>query len=205
MPPATQRATPTSVTLAVTYHSQQDPDWCDPADLQMWMQADGVTLPPGDDHAIQQKLWDYELSHNDGYTVQQWDASPYAVAVTLNHFASRSDIGDAPQPSLEAAGIQISRSLTVSHEPVIVMLGGGAHYVLITGAALGPDGTEAPPVEVTVDDPLKYGVGGTSPDPSRGTTMSWDQFAGSYTANTNHGGIWADKWVLIAPGISLEG
>jgi hypothetical protein len=35
--------------------------------------------------------------------------------------------------------------------------------------------------------------------------MSWDQFAGSYTANTNHGGIWADKWVLIAPGLSLEG
>jgi hypothetical protein len=194
-----------SVVLPVTYHSQQDPDWCDPADLQMWMQADGVALPTGDDHAIQQQLWDFELSHNDGYTVAQWDASPYAVAVTLDHFAGRQDIGSAPQPTLEAAGIQISRSLAVDHEPVIVMVGGGAHYVLVTGAALGPDGTEAPPAEVTIYDPLAYGVAGSSPHPTSGDIVTWEEFAATYTANTHHAGTWAGQWVLIAAGIPLEG
>jgi hypothetical protein len=194
-----------TVNLPVTYHAQQDPDWCDPADLQMWMQADGITLPPGDDHAVQEQLWNFELSHNDGYTLGQWNASPFAVADTLNHFAGRTDIGSAPQPTLEAAGIEISRSVGLNHEPVIVMVGGGAHYVLITGVVLGPQGSDAPPAEVTVYDPLEYGVAGTSPHPTSGDSTSWEKFSESYTSNTAHPGIWEGQWVLIAAGIPLEG
>jgi hypothetical protein len=35
--------------------------------------------------------------------------------------------------------------------------------------------------------------------------MSWDDFTDWYTPNTNHGGIWAGQWVLIAAGIPLVG
>jgi hypothetical protein len=171
----------------------------------MWMLADGLALPAGDDHAVQQQLWDYELSHNDGYTLAEWDASPYAVAVTLNYYASRDDIGSAPQPTLEAAGIEISRSIAIDREPVIVMVGGGAHYVLITGVVLGPQGASVPPLAVTVYDPLEFGVSGASPHPSSGETVAWAAFASEYTPNTRHPGIWSGKWILIAAGIPLEG
>ena len=147
----------------MTYHSQQDPDWCDPADIEMWLQADGVALPSGDEHAIQQQFWFYETADNDGYTIAQWNASPYAVASTLNYYGGWTDIGDDPEPSAAAAGAVISYSLDVLHQPVIVMVGAGTHYVLVTGVELSSAGPDAPPLEVTVDDPLAYGVGASSP------------------------------------------
>ena len=128
------------VQIPIIYHSQQDPDWCDPADIEMWLQADGVSLPVGDEHAIQQQFWTYETDNNDGYTIAQWNASPYAVASTLDHYGGWSDIGDQPQPTADAAGLVISYSLDVLHQPVIVMVGAGTHYVLVTGAELGPPG-----------------------------------------------------------------
>ena len=124
--------------IPVTYHSQQDPDWCDPADIEMWLQADGVSLPAGDDHAIQEQFWAYETANNDGYTIAQWNASPYAVASTLNYYGGWTDIGDDPQPTADAAGAVISYSLDVLHQPVIVMVGAGTHYVLVTGVELSP-------------------------------------------------------------------
>jgi hypothetical protein len=73
---------PGAIELAYSYHSQQNGDWCDPADIEMWLQADGIALPSGDDHAVQQTFWSHETSHNDGFTIAQWNASPYAVAVS---------------------------------------------------------------------------------------------------------------------------
>ena len=192
--------------IALAYHSQQDGDWCDPADIEMWLLADGVSLHGLDDYAIQQGFWNYETSNNDGYTISEWNASPYAVAVTLDHFGGWDDIGDAPQPTAEAAGVVISTSLDILQQPVIVMVGGGVHYVLVTGVTLSAAGANAPPLSVTVDDPLAYGVGATPPAGSDGSeTMSWDDFNAWYTANTTHGGVWANEWVLIAAGIPLVG
>jgi hypothetical protein len=192
--------------ITVAYHAQQDPDWCDPADIEMWLQAEGIPLPSNDDHSIQQMLWDFETSNNDGYTVSQWNASPYAVAVTLDRYGGWTDVGDAPQPSADAAGIVISKSLAIQHQPVIVMVGGGTHYILVTGVALGPGGVAAPPTQVTYADPLAYGVGGSPPPGLDGTsTVSWAQFTTWYTANTAHGGIWAGDWVLIATMVPLVG
>jgi hypothetical protein len=192
--------------INITYHSQQDGDWCDPTDIEMWLQADGVPLHGLDDYAIQQGFWNYETSNNDGYTISEWNASPYAVAVTLDHFGGWDDIGDDPQPTAEAAGVVISYSLDMLQQPVIVMVGGGVHYVLVTGVTLSAAGAAAPPLTVTVDDPLAYGVGGTPPAGSNGTeTMSWDDFTDWYTANSTHGGVWAGQWVLIAAGIPLVG
>jgi hypothetical protein len=195
-----------AIEIAYTYHSQQNGDWCDPADIEMWLQADGVALPAGNDFAIQQTFWNYELSHNDGYTVAQWNASPYAVAETLNHFGHVADVGDAPQASLDDAGMVISRSIALLHQPVIVMVGGATHYVLVTGVQLGSDGVAAPPLEVTIANPLQFGVSATPPAGSNGAvTMSWSSFAAWYTPNTHHGGVWAGQWVLIAAGINLAG
>src|ERR1039458_1534790 len=50
---------PGAIELAYSYHSQQNGDWCDPADIEMWLQADGIALPSGADHAIQQTFWSY--------------------------------------------------------------------------------------------------------------------------------------------------
>ncbi len=198
--------TAAEVQIPITYHSQQDPDWCDPADIEMWLQADGVPLPSGGDHAIQQQFWAYETANNDGYTIAQWNASPYAVASTLNYYGGWTDIGDDPQPTADAAGVVISYSLDVLHQPVIVMVGAGTHYVLVTGVRLSSAGADAPPLEVTVDDPLAYGVGASLPSGSDGTQVfSWDDFTSWYTATTNHGGVWAGQWVLIAAGMPLVG
>jgi hypothetical protein len=192
-------------TLEVTYHAQQDPDWCDPADIEMWLQLDGVPLPGSDDYSIQQRLWAYETANNDGYSIAEWNASPYAVAVTLDQFGGWSDIGDAPQPSAAAAGEVISRSVALLHQPVIVMVSGGTHYVLVTGVALGPS-VAAPPLAVTVANPLSFGVGGSPPPGSDGTsTMTWADFTAWYTANQAHGGVWSGQWVLISAGIPLVG
>ncbi len=196
---------PGAIEIQVSYHSQQTGDWCDPADIEMWLQADGVTLPPGDDHAVQQRFWNYETSHNDGYTIAQWNASPYAVTVTLDAFGDIG-AGDAPQPSLDAAGVVISRSIALLHQPVIAMVSGGSHYVLVTGVELGVGGAAAPPLAVTVANPLQFGVGANPPTGSNGAvTMEWSDFAAWYTPNTHHGGIWAGQWVLIANGIGLAG
>ena len=195
---------PSAIEIPIAYHAQQDGDWCDPADIEMWLLADGVAVPAGGDHSAQQRFWDYETSHNDGYTVAQWNASPYAVAVTLDRFGSRDDIGDAPQASLAAAGSVISRSVAELHQPVIVMVGGATHYVLVTGVVLGRGGATAPPVMVTYVDPLAYGVGGSPAPGSNGTaTTSWAGFGDWYTPDTHHGGVWAGRWVLVAAGVPL--
>jgi hypothetical protein len=202
-PPSVQL---TQVQLPITYHPQQTGDWCDPADIEMWFQADGIGMSGLDDYAIQERFWNYELANNDGYTLAQWNASPYAVAVTLDHFSGWEDIGDDPQPTVQAAGTVISYSLDVLQQPVIVMVGAGTHYVLVTGVTLGPGGADAPPVAVSIDDPLAYGVA-TGPPAGTGASeeMSWDDFTSWYTPNTNHGGVWANQYVLIAAGIPLVG
>ena len=195
---------PGAIELDYSYHAQQDGDWCDPADIEMWLQADGIALPSGDDHAVQQTFWSYETSHNDGYTIAQWNASPYAVAVTLAQYGHLSGIGDAPQPTLAAAGSVISHSVAMLHQPVIVMIYGATHYVLITGVQLGSGGADAPPLAVTFANPLAFGVSATPPADSDGAeTMSWSDFATWYTADSHHGGVWAGEWVLIASGIPL--
>ena len=65
--------------LALPYHRQATAVWCDPADLQSWVEYD-QGHPLGQDYSVQQRLWNWELSHNAGFTEDQWDASPYAVA-----------------------------------------------------------------------------------------------------------------------------
>jgi uncharacterized protein YraI len=65
--------------LTLPYSRQLSPVWCDPADLEMWRhyrQADAG----GPSRDVQAAIWDWETMHNAGFSVNQWDCSPYAVA-----------------------------------------------------------------------------------------------------------------------------
>ncbi|HUY99398.1 MAG TPA: hypothetical protein VMU89_03545 [Thermomicrobiaceae bacterium] len=198
---------PVSIQLPVTFHAQQDPNWCDPADLETWLQLDGVALPPGDDHAVQSVLWNYEIAHNDGFTLDQWSASPYAVAATFDHVAGRTDVGDAAYTDPNQAGIRISQSIAVLHEPVIALVDNGTHYILVTGLTLGPGGAAAPPASVTVYDPWTIAPTRDGyPAMGQGTTWDWSSFLGRFNPDaTSDPGIWSGHWTLIATGLPLGG
>jgi hypothetical protein len=210
VPTPTAAPTPTvppRVALPVHFHPQRDPDWCDPADLQMWLELDGVNVGATGEVAIQQRLWNYEISHNDGFTLDQWHASPYAVAATLDHFAGRTDVGDQAFKDVRTAGVAISASVAGQHEPLIALIDNGTHYVLLSGVTLGPGGVGAPPASVTVNDPWTYG-------PTRvgyatmGTTseLAWPDFVKRFTPDDPRDvGIWSGRWVLMATGLPLRG
>ncbi len=209
---ATISPTPTSapivkVALPIRFHPQRDPDWCDPADLQMWMELDGVGGLPSTEFDAQRQIWNYEIAHNDGFTLAQWHASPFAVASAFDHFAQRADVGDSPFSDVQSAGTVISRSVAERQEPLIALIDGGSHYVLISGVTLGPGGTAGAPAAVLLNDPWTYG-------PTRGgyTTLgtrvelSWSDFVKRFTPDDPHDlGIWSGKWVLIAVGLPLRG
>jgi len=194
-----------SIAIAVTFYPQRDPDWCDPADLEMWLELDGAPLPASET-AAQRALWNYEIAHNDGFTLQQWHASPYAVAATFDHFAGRSDVGDAAFDSLSAGGDRLSQSLTAG-QPAIVLVDRGTHHVLVKGATLGPSGSAAPPLSVDVADPWTYSPTRDGfPAMGQDTTLSWSDFSQRFTADDPQDpGIWSGKWVVIAIGLPLSG
>ncbi|HET9015272.1 MAG TPA: hypothetical protein VFN57_06730 [Thermomicrobiaceae bacterium] len=196
-----------SVQLPVIFHAQQDPNWCDPADLETWLQLDGAPLPSGDDHAIQASLWSYEISHNDGFNLAQWSASPYAVAATFDHVSGRTDVGDAAYTDPTQAGIRISQSIAVLHEPVIALVDNGTHYILVTGVTLGPGGAAAPPASVTIYDPWTLAPTRDGfPAMGQGTTWNWATFLTRFNPDaTTDPGIWSGHWVLVATGLPLAG
>jgi hypothetical protein len=208
-PPATApepAVTPQTVALPVQMHAQQDPDWCDPADLETWLQLDGIAQP-ADPAAAQRAIWNYEIAHNDGFTLAQWHASPYAVAAALDHFAGRTDVGDQVYDRVEDAGVVISRSIATSHEPVIALIDDGNHYVLISGVTLGPLGVAAPPTSLIVHDPWNYGPMRLG-YPALGLTaeMTWSEFAAHLSPDDPHDvGIWSGHRVLMAAGLPLRG
>ena len=126
--------------LPLAWHRQMTDDWCDPADIQSWTEyLTGKNFP--DDTAIQSRIWDYELANNLGYTVEQWDASPYAMAAALhwlnpghgfNHW-----IYDDP---LEATRV-LAYFLTApgGGQPAIAVIRGGTHYILVKGVVADGD------------------------------------------------------------------
>jgi hypothetical protein len=173
----------------------------------MWLELDGVTTGLNGEVAIQQALWNFEITHNDGFTLAQWHASPYAVAAAFDHFANRSDVGDSPFDDLSSAGAVISQSVAVRHEPVIALVDRGSHYVLVSAVELGQGGAAAPPVSLIVNDPWTYG-------PTRdgyaamgkGTELTWPDFAQRFTPDDpSDVGIWSGRRVLIAAGLPLRG
>ncbi|MGA7671645.1 MAG: hypothetical protein WBW04_14555 [Nitrolancea sp.] len=192
--------------VTVTFHAQQDPDWCDPADVQTWLDSTGVTLSGSSDSDIQSGIWAFEISHNDGFSLAEWHASPYAVAAALNAFGATEPIGDAAFDDIYSAGQVISRSLAVYGQPVIALVDDGSHYVLVTGVELGPGGIDTPPKSVTVYDPWTISADrGNYPAMGQGTVWDWVTFSTRFNRDsTIDPGIWSGKWTLIAAGLPLE-
>lgn len=125
--------------LELNFHRQMTDNWCDPANIQSWTEyLTGTAFP--DDTAIQSAIWDYELSHNLGYTVDEWDASPYAMAAALkwlnpghsfNHF-----IYDDPIEATKALAYFIAAP---RGQPAIAVIRGGTHYILVNGVVADTD------------------------------------------------------------------
>jgi hypothetical protein len=68
------------VDLGFPYARQLSPVWCDPADLQMWRDYRQGAAGSAPDAVLQSSIWDWETTHNAGFSVDQWDCSPFAVA-----------------------------------------------------------------------------------------------------------------------------
>jgi transcriptional regulator with XRE-family HTH domain len=196
-----------SVLLPVPYLVQQQDDWADPADLEMWLSFDHAPGLPAGEVAAQAALWTYEASHNDGFPLTEWNCSPYAVAATLDHYVGSAVAGDGVYDDSLSAGKEITRSVHALHQPVIATVDGASSYVLVVGVTLGSGGDDAAPEAVVVDDPYPSGQardGGLSI--GRETRLSWPAFVNRFTrVPAGDAGIWADHWVLIAPGLPLRG
>lgn len=120
--------------LALPYHRQLTPIWCDPADLQTWIEYDtGKSLGPS--YAAQQHFWDWELGHNDGFTVQQWDASPYAIASAAHQWLPKRGFNHFIYDDPTAATKMMAWLLANPkyHEPSVATIWWGDHYVLVRG------------------------------------------------------------------------
>jgi hypothetical protein len=138
--PAPDEPAAFDVDLPLTFHRQMTSVWCDPADLQSWIEySTGKSL--GSDTAIQQSLWDYELAHNAGFIVEQWNASPYAIAAAahqwlpdrgFNHFAY-----DDPLRAMSTVAWLIANP--AYREPAIVNIWRGDHYIVVRGVRATAD------------------------------------------------------------------
>jgi hypothetical protein len=192
--------------LALPYHRQLTPIWCDPADLQSWVEYDtGQSLGPS--YAAQQRFWDWELGHNDGFTVEQWDASPFAVASAAHHWLPGRGfnhfIYDDPLQATAMAAWLLANPRYA--EPSVATIWWGDHYVLVRG------------VRATADPYQSYGqakiLGVYVMDPNEGRP-SWlgedryipiDAWLSRYLTPVTYltpgagvpGDVWQGKYVMI--------
>lgn len=185
--------------LPIPYAPQLDPIWCDPADLQMW-RAYRQNLPPGGDAALQSAIWSWETSHNDGYTVDQWDCSPFAVASAAHHWMSDAGFNHFRYDDA-LAGSRLLAWLTANpsyREPSIALIWQGEHYVLVRGVRADRD-PSADPGGVQI-----YGFYVADPDASAGFWLGQDRFIPldtwlgqvftPATYLTPHTGVPGDPW-----------
>lgn len=185
--------------LDLPFHRQETAVWCDPADLQSWIEYDlGASL--GASFGVQQSIWEWELDHNAGFTLEEWNASPYAVASAahqwlpdrgFNHFMY-------DDPVLATATVAWLLANPQYREPAVALIWAADHYVLVRG------------VRATADPFLSYPdaeiLGVYVMDPNQGSA-SWlgeDRYIpladwmGGYltpvTYLTPHSGVPGDAW-----------
>jgi uncharacterized protein YraI len=199
--------------LTLPYSRQLSPVWCDPADLEMWLHyRQGVAGGPSRD--VQSAIWDWETTHNAGFSVDQWDCSPYAVAsaahqwmptIGFDHF-----IYDDPM-----AGSQMLAWLLANpsyREPSIALVWRGLHYILVRGVRSLGDPARDPSAQI-----LGFYI--ADPDASASFWLGSDRFVPierwlgemftpvSYT--TPHtgvpGDIWQDRMVSIQRSATVAG
>lgn len=150
--PATRSAALESfdLDLPLPFHRQLTPIWCDPADIQTWSEYQtGQSAESSQD--FQQATWDWELDHNLGFSVDEWDASPYAVASGLHHWMPDRGfnhfIYDDP---LEATKLMAWLLANPNYrEPSIATIWQGDHYILVRGVrAIGDPYRDYPNAQI---------------------------------------------------------
>jgi len=160
------------VDLPIPYARQLNGIWCDPADLEMWMSYRQGRDSGGGTRALQSAIWDWETAHNAGFSVDQWDCSPYAVASAATHWMpdARFDhftYDDALAGSRVLAWLLANPAM---REPSIALIWRGLHYVLVRGArAVGDPGSDPGAAQL-----LGFYV--ADPDPSASFWLGSDRF-----------------------------
>lgn len=200
--------------LPLTYHRQMTAVWCDPADLQSWVEfVSGQSLGP--DTPVQQRFWDWELAHNAGFTVRQWDASPFAVASAahqwlpsqgFNHF-----IYDDPIAATSTVAWLLANP--AYREPSVATIWYGDHYVLVRGVRATADPYAAYPTArilgVYVMDPNKGRPSWLGED----RYIPIDAWTSRYLTPVTYltpgagipGDVWQGKYVMIQRDWSANG
>jgi hypothetical protein len=131
--------------LPLSYARQLSAIWCDPADLEMWMSYRQDRDAGGGTRALQSAIWDWETSHNAGFSVDQWDCSPYAVASAASHWMPDAlfDHFTYDDPLAGSRVLAWLLANRVMREPSIALIWQGLHYVLVRGVrAIGDPGRD---------------------------------------------------------------
>ncbi len=184
--------------LPLPFHRQMTPIWCDPADLQSWVEYD-QEQSLGSSTAVQQRMWDWELSHNAGFTEDQWDASPYAVASAARHWLPDRGFNHFIYDDAMAATNTMGWLLANPRyrEPSVALIWRGDHYILVRGIRATADPSTNPDARI---------LGVYVMDPNQGS-RSWlgedryipisdwlSSFLTPVTYLTPHTGLPGDRW-----------
>ena len=133
------------IDLKIPYARQLSSIWCDPADIEMWMSYRQGRDSTGGTRQLQSAIWDWETSHNAGFSVDQWDCSPYAVASAAKHWMPDAAFDHFTYDD-PLEGSRVLAFLLANpdfREPSIALIWRGLHYVLVRGVrAIGDPGKD---------------------------------------------------------------
>src|SRR5947209_9138998 len=132
------------IDLDMPYSAQLSPIWCDPADIEMWLGYHGDSRGTASAR-LQAAIWDWETSHNAGFSVDQWDCSPYAVASAAKHWMPDAAFDHFTYDD-PLEGSRVLAFLLADpnfREPSIALIWRGLHYVVVRGVrAIGDPGKD---------------------------------------------------------------
>jgi hypothetical protein len=188
------------VDLPIPYARQLTDIWCDPADIEMWLSYRQGRATSGGTRALQGSIWDWETSHNAGFSVDQWDCSPFAVASAASHWMTDAAFDhfmydDAMSGSRVLAWLLANQQY---REPSIALIWHGLHYVLVRGVrAVGDPGKDPNGAQL-----LGFYV--ADPDPGASFWLGQDRFVpidrwlnemfSPVSYQTPHTGVPGDAW-----------
>jgi uncharacterized protein YraI len=213
--PASRRAY--DLDLAVPFHRQLNRIWCDPADLEMWREY-RTGRAADSSQAFQQAAWDWELAHNAGFTLEEWDCSPYAVASAADHLMPGIGFDHFVYDDPVAATRTIAWLLANPsyREPSVATIWRGDHYVLVRGVRASADPFRDPAARILglwVADPNQGRPSWLGRDRYVALDRWLDELLTPVTYRTPGSGVpgdvWQDKHVTIqrsfAPGPTARG
>lgn len=193
--------------LPIPFRRQMTAVWCDPADIQMWAEYNGYRTGP--DYQAQQSLWDWELEHNMGFTVDEWNASPYAVASAAhNAMPERGFNHYRYDNAMEATKVMAWFIANPAYkQPSVALIWRGDHYVLVRGVRADSDPYSKYPrariLGVYVADPNKGARNWLGEDRYIPIAEWLSSHFTPATYLTPHTGVpgdpWQDKFVAIQP------